>query len=121
MSYLRSRLAELYRAASAMGTSVAGSHCLVVVDLSDGSPPWRRLARAVVAAHDLRTVFDAGETLTLVGSGRAAALVAVRPELETQTAELRRALADDSALVWIERLPPGYDEARILLDILASY
>jgi hypothetical protein len=121
LSYLRSRLAELYRAAGAMGASVAGSHVLVMVDLADGSPPWRRLARAVVAAHDLRAVFDAGETLTLIGTGRAAALVAVRPELEPRIALLRTALADDGpARVWIEPLPAAHDEAMVLLDLLSS-
>lgn len=119
LSYLRSRLAELYRAAEAIGASVTGSHALVMVDLTGGSPPWRRLARAMVAAHDLRRVFDAGETLALVGTGRAAALVAVRPELRPRTAELRQAL-EGPVRVWTEPLPATHDEAMILLDRLSS-
>lgn len=92
LAYLRSRLAEIYRAGAAAGVPVAETHCLVMVDLSDGSAPWRRLARAVVVAHDLRAFFRGGETLTLVGTGRAAALVAAGPQLEFQTAALRRLL-----------------------------
>jgi hypothetical protein len=138
LSYLRSRLTELYRAAAALGgapgTAVGDTHCLVMVDLSDGSEPWRRLARAVVVAHDLRAVFDGGETLTLVGTGRAAALVAVSPRLEFSIAALRRLLAQTltcdhsgglaearggGVLVWIERLPDELDEALGLLEVLA--
>lgn len=120
LSYLRSRLAELYRAAAATGDPVARTHCLVMVDLSDGSPPWRRLARAIVAGADLRAAFQAGETLTLIGAGRAAALARVRPELEFQTAALRRALGGPGAvLVWIERLPQRHEDAMALLDSLS--
>ncbi|MEU5875956.1 hypothetical protein [Spirillospora sp. NPDC047279] len=132
LSYLRSRLAEIYRAANAIGGSAgltaAGSHCLVMVDLSDGSEPWRRLARAVVVAHDLRTVFDGGETLTLVGTGRAAALVPTGPRLEPAVASLRRLLTQtftsadrtgEGFLVWIERLPESLTEALDLLEVLA--
>jgi len=158
LSYLRSRLAEIYRAAGAPdgrlggglggaarggpgatvgggpGAAVGDTHCLVMVDLSDGSEPWRRLARAVVVAHDLRAVFDGGETLTLVGTGRAAALVPVSPRLEFNIAALRRLLTQTltpdhpdghaesgpgGVLVWVERLPDDLEEAQALLEVLA--
>ncbi|MBO2449221.1 hypothetical protein J4573_19105 [Actinomadura barringtoniae] len=138
LSYLRSRLSEIYRAAAALGgapeTAVGDTHCLVMVDLSDGSEPWRRLARAVVVAHDLRAVFDGGETLTLVGTGRAAALVPVSPRLVFNIAALRRLLTQTltpdhpdghgesgpgGVLVWVERLPDDLEEAQALLEVLA--
>lgn len=145
LPYLRGRLAELYRADPFGGASPAaavGRHRLVVVDLAGGSEPWRRLARAVVVAHDLRTVFRGGETLTLVGSGRATALVPVEPGLETDVEGLRGLLArtftaersfldglhpspewsclgDEAFLVWVERLPDSLPEALALLDVLA--
>lgn len=121
LSYLRSRLAELYRAACAGALPVAETHCLVLVDLADGSPPWRRLARVIVAGADMRATFNAGETLTLVGAGRAAGLVPVRAELEFQTAALRRALGGPAAaLVWLERLPGTCEEAMALLNALST-
>ncbi|WP_433331462.1 hypothetical protein [Spirillospora sp. CA-294931] len=136
MAYLRSRLAELYRAAAELGISPAETHALVIVDLSDGSEPWRRLARAIVVAHDMRVVFRGGETLTLVGTGRAAALVPTTSRLEPQVASLRRLLtrtlarSDDpdggrlvgggGFLAWIERLPGSPGEAQELLEVLAG-
>ncbi|GAA2621663.1 hypothetical protein SMC26_33170 [Actinomadura fulvescens] len=134
LSYLRGRVSEIYRQAAALGdaagTAVPDTHCLVVVDLPDGSEPWRRLAGAVVVAHDLRTVFAGGETLTLVGTGRAAALVPVGPRLEPALDSLRRLLTETSAkghcplggqgvLVWVERLPESLTEALCLLEVLA--
>lgn len=119
LPYLRSRLAEIYREAVFTGTPAETTHALVMVELTDDSPSWRRLARAVVVGHDLRTIFSGGETLTLVATSRAAALVPLRPELRLQTARLKRALAD-TALVWLERLPPAHREAMSLLDALSS-
>ncbi|WP_083983582.1 hypothetical protein [Actinomadura hibisca] len=124
-SYLRSRLTELYRGAAALGgapgTAAADTHRLVLVDLPDGVEPWRRLARAIVVAHDLRAVFAGGETLSLVGAGRAAALAAAGPRLEAEVAELRRLLDAGRAgcRVRVEPLPDTLQEARELLEALA--
>jgi hypothetical protein len=119
-AYLRTRLTEMYREAAHGGRPVDETHCLVMVELVAEAPAWRRLARAVVVGHDLRSVFAGGETLTLIGIGRAAALVPVRPDLEFRTAGLRRALnGERDALIWTERLPPRYEEAMALLDALA--
>jgi hypothetical protein len=120
-AYLRSRLTEMYREAAQSGTPVGETHCLVMVELSPAAPAWRRLARAIVVGHDLRAVFSGGETLTLIGTGRAAALVPIRRQLELQSVRLRRALTGErDALIWIERLPPGQEEAMALLDALAA-
>ncbi|MFC6884718.1 MULTISPECIES: hypothetical protein [Actinomadura] len=164
VAYLRGRLAELYRAIRISpppaplppdaplrprpptdADAVLSGHCLVMVDLSDGSEPWRRLARSVVVAQDLRAVFPDGETLTMVGTGRAAALVPLEPDLEQRVERLRNLLAltlasersfldsvhppgrspDDgrpggeSFLVWIERLPASLPRALDLLEALA--
>jgi hypothetical protein len=118
LQFLRSRLAEIYREAIAVDVPAADTHGLVLVELASGAPSWRRLARAVVIGHDLRAVFRGGETLTMVGSGRAAALVPLRSRLEPQMARLRREL-DDHAMVWLERLPATHREAMSLLDALS--
>jgi hypothetical protein len=119
--YLRSRIAEIYREAEATGTLVSDSHCLVMVELDNTIDPWRRLARAVVVGHDMREVFRGGETLTLVGTGRAAALVPIRPELQFTTVGLRRRLGGEhGALVWVERLPVDHATASMLLDELTG-
>ncbi|GAA3236841.1 hypothetical protein [Actinocorallia longicatena] len=118
LPYLRSRLAEIYREAIASATPADSTHTLVMIEVNDDSPSWRRLARAVVVGHDLRAVFPGGETLTLISSGHAAALVPLRPSLGLQTARLRRALRE-TALVWVERLPPTHRDALALLEAIA--
>ncbi|MBW8481989.1 hypothetical protein [Actinomadura parmotrematis] len=94
-AYLGSRLTELYRTAAALGgapgTAAADTHALMLVELPGGLEPWRRLARAVVVGHELRALFQGGETLALLGSGRVAALVPAG--LDRPVAEVRRALA----------------------------
>ncbi|MGK5558887.1 hypothetical protein ACSNOI_45530 [Actinomadura kijaniata] len=143
LPYLRSRMAEVYRAAGALGgapgTAVRDTHRLVVVDLPAQAEPWRRLARAIVVAHDLRAVFRGGETLTLVGMGRAAALVQAGPDLAARLDVLHRTLERtlgaapvavggrersyqherDGFLIWSEELPASLAEAQELLGRMA--
>ncbi|MFC9977913.1 hypothetical protein ACFVH6_44105 [Spirillospora sp. NPDC127200] len=126
LPYLRARLTELYRSAAALGgapgTAAADTHRLVLVDLPGGVEPWRRLARAIVVAHDLRAVFAGGETLSLIGTGRAAALVAAGPRLDAEVAELRRLVDTGRAgcPVRVEPLPASLREAQDLLEALAG-
>ncbi|GAB3657933.1 hypothetical protein GCM10027589_18220 [Actinocorallia lasiicapitis] len=117
LPYLRSRLAEIYREAAADDRSAAETHTLILIELIDDYPSWRRVARAIVVGHDLRSVFPGGETLTLLPPSHAAALVPLRPSLPLQTARLRRALRN-TAQIWLERLPPTHHDALALLEAL---
>lgn len=120
LPYLRSRLTELYREARAEGWSPAETYCLVVADLDDRTDPWRRIARTIVLGHDLREAFTAGETLTLLGPGRAAVLARRRPGLTFQTAGLRRKQTRSRrGRVWTEDLPRRLEQALRLLEELA--
>ncbi|WP_051108880.1 hypothetical protein [Actinomadura flavalba] len=125
-AYLRSRLAEVYRAGAAPG------HALVLVDLTGGPEPWRRLARAIVVAHDLREVFRRGETLAMVDPARAAVLGAAGSRLDDDVRALRdllgRTLADaddprpeplfesERFLIRVQRLPANSTTALALLE-----
>ncbi|MCP2337774.1 hypothetical protein [Actinomadura rupiterrae] len=124
VSYMRARLTELYAAADSDGRGPSETHCLVMLDLADGCEPWRRLARAIVVAYELRAVFRNGETPALIGSGRAAVLVPMSPHLARRLAVLHRRIvrvlgADVLAgrfLLWVERLPDAPAGALTLLD-----
>jgi hypothetical protein len=124
VSYLRSRLAELYRAGEAAGSPPSGTHRLLMVGFPvDGAEPWRRLARAIVVAHDLREFFKGGETLALLGRGRMAALVPYSPEPDLRMRALRRMVnhaQGDDVLVWGERLPASIGDALNLIDALLT-
>ncbi|MFC4912448.1 hypothetical protein [Actinomadura gamaensis] len=124
VSYLRARLAELYAAGDSDGRGPSETHCLVMLDLADGCEPWRRLARAIVVAYELRAVFRSGETPALIGSGRAAVLVPLSPHLSRRLAVLHRrivrvlgteALAS-RFLLWVEGLPAACAQGLALLD-----
>jgi len=117
LPYLRTRLAEIYR-----GERVPReAYCLVVVDLVTRLDPWKRIAWTIVIGHELRRVYPGEETLTLLGAGRAAALVPRRPELELAATRLRRDIAArHGARVWVERLPETAPRAAALLDCLAE-
>lgn len=88
--YLRTRLTEVYRAARAHGTSVAGSHALVVVTLRVAG--WSRVAPLTVAGDAASVVFDAGETIAVVGRSTVVVL-APRDGLAARVRVLRGLLA----------------------------
>lgn len=117
LPYLRTRLAEIYRGDRAPGDA----YCLVVVDLATRLDPWKRIAWTIVIGHELRVAYPGEETLTLLGAGRAAALVPRRPELELEATRLRRDIAArHGARVWVERLPADATRAAALLDCLTE-
>lgn len=117
LPYLRTRLAEIYRGERAP----RDAYCLVVVDLATRIDPWKRIAWTIVIGHELRRAYPGEETLTLLGAGRAAALVPLRPELELVTARLRRDVsAHHGARVWVEELPEEAAQAGLLLDCLTD-
>ncbi|MDT7746095.1 MAG: hypothetical protein QOE59_5173 [Actinomycetota bacterium] len=63
--YLITRLAEIHRAARAGGTRVPETHALVAVTLPVAG--WSRVAPLTVAGDAASVVFDAGETIAVVG------------------------------------------------------
>ncbi|MHC1559473.1 GGDEF domain-containing protein [Actinomycetospora sp. C-140] len=122
--YLRTRLAEIYRAARAHGRTAGDGHALVVLALEVGD--WRRVAPLSIAGEAAGVVFDAGESIAVVGRGTVVVL-APREGLVERAAVLRRLLARRLAAAEgvagapsarIVRLPATHDEACALLERL---
>jgi GGDEF domain-containing protein len=124
--YLRTRLAEVYRAARAHGRSAGAGHGLVVLalDVSD----WRRVAPLSIAGEAAGVVFDAGESIAVVGRGTVVVL-APREGLAERAGVLRRLLLRRLAAaeglvgrpsVRIVRLPATHDAACALLERLRA-
>jgi GGDEF domain-containing protein len=122
--YLRTRLAEVYRAARAHGRDAGADRALVVLALDVRD--WRRVAPLTIAGEAAGVVFDAGESIAVVGRGTVVVLAA-REGLTERAAVLRRLverrLAAAEGLVGtpsvhVEPLPPTHDEACALLGRL---
>ena len=122
--YLRTRLAEVYRAARAHGRAAGEEHALVVLALDVRD--WRRVAPLTIAGEAAGVVFDAGESIAVVGRGTVVVL-APRGGLAERAAVLRRLLARRLAAaegmvgtpsVRIARLPATHDGACALLERL---
>lgn len=120
--YLRTRLAEVYRAARAHGRAAGEEHALVVLALDVRD--WRRVAPLTIAGEAAGVVFDAGESIAVVGRGTVVVL-APRVGLAGRTAVLRRLLGRRLAAaeglvgtpsVRIARLPATHDGACALLE-----
>jgi hypothetical protein len=88
--YLITRLAEVYRAARARGTRVPDTHALVAVTLPVAG--WTRVAPLTVAGDAASVVFDAGETIAVVGRSTVVVL-APRDGLAGRVRVLRGLLA----------------------------
>ena len=120
LSYLRTRLAEVYREAELGGTSPAETHRLLVVGLPRRPDPWRRLALPILVGRDLRAAFPGGETLSLAKPGPAIALVPARRDLPLRYARLRRNIqAAFGTQIRMTPLPGRLTEALRLVDELA--
>jgi hypothetical protein len=120
LSYLRTRLAEVYREAEQGGTSPAETHRLLVVGLPRRPDPWRRLALPILVGRDLRAAFPGGETLSLAKPGPAIALVPARRDLPIRYARLRRNIqATFGTQIRMTPLPGRLTEALRLVDELA--
>jgi hypothetical protein len=130
LAHVRTRLAEIYREAEFTDVDVAGSHALVLVELSFGRPgggpgqQFTRALRLVQVTEALRAVYSGGQTLGRLGLDRAAAIVPRTADLGMSVALLREFLADldlgsTDVRVWIEGLPSSADSATRLLDELA--
>jgi hypothetical protein len=130
--YLRTRLAEVYRAAEQPGTSPAGTHRLVVVSpatrpapgrsVAGRADPWHRLAAGILLGHDLRAAFPGGDTLAWSPvSGAGIALVSAHAEMVPRYLKLRRiALAGYGAQTRMTALPALLTEALRRVDELAQ-
>jgi hypothetical protein len=120
LSYLRTRLAEVYREAEQGGISPAKTHRLLVVGLPRRPDPWRRLALPILVGRDLRAAFPGGETLSLAKPGPAIALVQARGDLPLRYARLRRNIqAAFGTQIRMTPLPGQLTEALRLVDELA--
>ncbi|GAA4055398.1 hypothetical protein [Nonomuraea soli] len=107
VAYLRTRLAELYRGAT------AGRHRLVVAEpLRRGEELAERLAATFNLAEQLRSVFPGGQTLALLGSARVGALT---PHSRSLSARVRLL---HGMRVRVLRLPGRYEEALKMLRSL---
>ncbi|MDD7939993.1 GGDEF domain-containing protein [Actinomycetospora lutea] len=122
--YLRTRLAEVYRAARAHGRSAGDDRALVVLALDVRD--WRRVAPLSIAGDAAGVVFDAGESLAALGRGTVVVL-APREGLPERAAVLRRLLTRrlaaaeglvGSPTVRIVRLPATHEGACALLERL---
>ncbi|OZM75077.1 GGDEF domain-containing protein [Amycolatopsis antarctica] len=94
-AYLRTRLAELYRAAEREGRTAAENHTLLVVavDFADAAG-WARLTGMILVADTLQRIFDGGETLVALGPSTGAVLVPRDSSLAGRALALRRELAE---------------------------
>lgn len=125
LSYLRTRLAEVYREAERLGTSPAATHRLVIIRLSPRPDAMDRVARAISLGHDLRAAFPGGDTLcgeslSAFASGPAIALVRARGDLPARYASLRRTIRlARGAQLRMAPLPALLTEALRLVDELA--
>lgn len=130
-AYLRTRMAEIYRAAAARGVAVSQDYVLLVlsVDLGDLAG-WPRLTMTIVAADVLRSVFDGGESIASLGPSTMAVLVDREDGVASTAVSLRRKLTEQLLVdpqlrdavrptIRVVRLPDTHDEACALLTRLA--
>ncbi|MDS0135149.1 MULTISPECIES: GGDEF domain-containing protein [unclassified Amycolatopsis] len=130
-AYLRTRLAEVYRAAEARERPAAEDHVLLVVSLDlSAVAGFPRLTGMILVADALRTVFDSGQSVASLGPSVVAALVPKDERVASQGVALRRALHErlqvDAQLadvgrprVSAVRLPATHELACDLLAHLA--
>jgi GGDEF domain-containing protein len=122
--YLRTRLAEVYRAARAHGREAGADRALVVLALDVRD--WRRVAPLTIAGEAAGVVFDAGESIAVVGRGTVVVLapcagLTERAGVLHRLVERRLAAAEalvGTPSVRVEPLPATHDEACALLGRL---
>ncbi|NYH79370.1 hypothetical protein FHR84_002704 [Actinopolyspora biskrensis] len=140
-AYLRMRLHEVYRETSREehddgGGARDGAHyelLAVTLPLSERTGRWARMMGVVLAAEVLRSVFDSGETLSLLRESTPVVLTRIRSGLAERRAWAELMIADRlradpelrTACVSAEevrlrelRLPSEYAEACELVDSL---
>ncbi|MPY77468.1 MAG: GGDEF domain-containing protein [Actinophytocola sp.] len=126
-SYLRTRLAEVYRGAARAGRTATDDALLLTVsfDLA-GMASWPRLAAMILAADALRSVFDGPETTAALGPSVLAVLAVRDADIAAQAVALRREITErmhadpqlddvSSPAISFVRLHPTYEESCALL------
>lgn len=124
--YLQVRLGEVYRAADA--GSVPAAHSLVILQIRSSAAGLSRRLPMVVVADGLRSIFDRGETLSLLSDSTIAVLcrrdarLAARVAL-ARTVSQRLVDRDEQAPAvsiagWIEALPTTLAMATEMLGEL---
>lgn len=125
--YLRVRLGELYRQGRRKGFHPADRYVLLVVtlDLTEVAG-WPRLMAMILVGDVLRSVFDGGETLAVIGPSVAVVLAERDGALPKRTFEARMQIADRLAVdpdlrsarraeIRAERLPCAEEAAQSLV------
>jgi hypothetical protein len=132
VSYLQTRLHEVYRECSVQGTAPGQQYALIGIRLDTGSAAgWSGVAAKVLLADVLRCVFDGGETICAVNTRTALVLTHRDERIAMRLASVRllaeQRLHTDSQLrgvsrpaIWLRHLPAGYDAACALLDELVG-
>lgn len=130
-AYLRTRLAEVYRAAERARRPVTDGNVLLVVSMNlHELTGWPRLTVMILAADALRAVFDGGETIACVGPSTLAVLTTRDEDLSTRAVRLRREinaqlLADHQLravgvpAIKVIRLLPTFSETCVQLTGIA--
>lgn len=130
-SYLRTRLAEMYRGAARDGRCPTEHALLLTVsfDLA-GMGSWSRLAAMILAGDALRSVFDGPETSAALGPSVLAVLVDRDTDIAAQAVALRREITErmhadpqlddvSSPAISLVRLHPTFEESCALLRRIA--
>jgi len=127
-SYLRTRLAEVYRAAARTGRPVPATHLLIVATVdASAMTGWTRLTGMILTADALRKVFDGGETVACLGPSTLAVLTGRDDELPRRMMAARREitarLSRDEQLHGLPppalrmlRFPPTFAESCAVLS-----
>lgn len=129
LGYLQVRLDEVYRGSDAAGVPVLSSHALVVVRVQAEAHGLGRRLPMVIVADGMRTVFDAGQTLSVLSDSVMTVLCERDPKLPRRAAlaqTIAQRLVDDdeqpgpvAVRSWIEALPPTVAMAAELLTDLS--
>lgn len=130
-AYLRTRLAEVYARAGRDGSAPSEGHVLLAVSLNLADVTgWPRLTGMILLGEALRSVFDGGESMGVLGPSTVVALAEREDGAADRAVRLRRDVhqrfrADPqlservSARIRVLRLAPTYDEMCALLGELA--
>ncbi|HEX3830167.1 MAG TPA: hypothetical protein VHV82_23110 [Sporichthyaceae bacterium] len=115
-AHIETRLGEMYAEGRRYGFSPAETHALIIVELpalNDSVDPWDDNLRMSDVVECLRTVFDAGQVMGMVGPSRIVIVVPRAADLPRTVEGLRRMLQDwrragidrPGPLIWSEALP----------------